>query len=115
MRLVTIYEAHLIRALLIKNPQYSEEIIPKINTLLVENMNDGGMGGLLFISPDPDSDRIFGKIIAEAEFTDEDGILVSIALSLDTSNQLFELDVWKIDYSPVYKWPDLDKIVIKGV
>jgi hypothetical protein len=115
MRLLKTYESQLIQALLMTSSKYAEEMIPTLNTLLVEDVDDGGMGGLFFISPSDNSDRSLGKTIAEAEFLDEDGIPVSVALNLDTNNQLFELDVWKVDYSPVSKWPDLGRIAIEGV
>jgi hypothetical protein len=47
---------------------------------LVEEMNDGGMGSLRFVGS---ADRRFGKCVGEAEFDDEDGMLVSVALNVD--------------------------------
>jgi hypothetical protein len=65
-------------------------------------MEDGGMGSLYFPRPDKARDqRRFGKRIAQTEFADEDGVLVSVALNVDQDDQLFELDVWRTDFSPV--------------
>ena len=115
MRLLKAYEIELIKALLITNSKSTEIIIPALDTVLVQELDDGGMGGLRFMSPIADSDRSLGKTVAEAEFLDEDGVPVSIQLNLDKNNQIFELDVWKVDYSPVSRWPDLDQIVIKEI
>ena len=115
MRQLKAYELELIKTLLMIDFKLAEVIIPTLNNVLVNEANDGGMGGLQFISSIADSDRIFGRVVSEAEFLDEDEVLVSVELSLDTNNQLFELDVWKVDYSPVSRWPDLGQIVIKRI
>jgi hypothetical protein len=65
---------------------------------LVEEMNDGRMGSLRFVGS---ADRRFGKCVGEAEFDDEDGMLVSVALNVDQRGELFELDLWKVDFSPL--------------
>jgi len=115
MRLLKAYEVELIKTLLMTNSKAAQIVIPALDTVLVEEMDDGGMGGLRFMSSIADLDRRLGKTVAEAEFLDEDEVLVSIELNLDQNNQLFELDVWKVDYSPISKWPDIDRIVIKGI
>jgi hypothetical protein len=113
MRLLKTEEAALIEVLLMTNPQIASTILPTINTMLVENMDDGEMGSLLFQSFDNNSNRSFGKILAEAEFLDKDKVPVYVQLNLDNHSQLFELDIWKVDYSPVSRLPNLDQIVIK--
>ncbi|MDX3967543.1 MAG: hypothetical protein QHD01_13185 [Bradyrhizobium sp.] len=67
---------------------------------LVEDMNDGGMGSLRFMGS---ADRLWGKCIGEAEFDDADGVLVSVALNIDQRGELFELDLWKVDFSPLQR------------
>ena len=115
MRQLKSYELELIKTLLMIDFKLAEVIIPTLNNVLVNEANDGGMGGLQFISSIADSGKIFGRVVSEAEFLDENEVLVSVELSLDTNNQLFELDVWKVDYSPVSRWPDLGQIVIKRI
>jgi hypothetical protein len=101
MRLLKSHEAKLIKTLLMTNSSLAKLFIPRLNTVLVEDADDGGMGGLLFISYIDNADRTIGQKVAETEFLDEDGVLVSVELSLDNHNQLFELDVWKVDFSPL--------------
>lgn len=66
---------------------------------LVKPMMDGGMGSLRFVNSHPN--RRFGRKLGEAQFTDSDGILVSATLNADQFGELFELDIWKVDFSPL--------------
>ncbi|WP_431201974.1 DUF6984 family protein [Bradyrhizobium betae] len=74
---------------------------------LVEEMNDGGMGSLRFVGT---ADRRFGRCIGEAEFDDADGVPVSVALNADQHGMLFELDVWKVDFSPLQRIAALSEL-----
>ena len=74
---------------------------------LVEEMNDGGMGSLRFVGR---ADRRFGRCIGEAEFDDADGVPVSVALNVDQYGELFELDLWKVDFSPLNRIAALDEL-----
>ncbi|QQO17442.1 hypothetical protein JJB99_15535 [Bradyrhizobium diazoefficiens] len=74
---------------------------------LVEDMNDGGMGSLRFVGS---LDRRLGKCIGEAEFDDADGVLVSVALNVDQRGELFELDLWKVDFSPLQQIAPLGEL-----
>ena len=69
-----------------------------IAELLVSPMNDGGMGSLE-IGQNYDS-RKFGEKIAEYIFNDIDGTPVLATLNVDTQGNLYELDIWKVDFSP---------------
>jgi len=76
--------------------------------LLVSQMDDGGMGSLKF-SSEADNRR-YGATVAACEFEDTDGILVSAVLNLDESGSLFEVDVWKVDFTPLLSWPKPEAI-----
>jgi hypothetical protein len=71
--------------------------------MLIQKMDDGGMGSFLIFqdSSDIGLTRSFGKQIAELEFVDDDGVLVLISLNVDDQNKLLEIDIWKTDFSPV--------------
>jgi hypothetical protein len=71
--------------------------------LRVKPMKDGGMGSLA-ISP-VDCNRKFGAVGSECHFIDLDGVPVSVSLNLDQHGAPFEIDVWKIDFSPLISWP----------
>ncbi len=63
----------------------------------VKDMNDGGMGSLLFASSK--KDRRLGDVIARIQYQDEDGVTVLVSLNLDKEGELYELDSWKVDFS----------------
>lgn len=92
MRNLTLQEASLIEKLL-----SDANIEADVTTILVTDMVDGGMGSLLIGSGEG---RRLGKGVASYEFEDIDGVLVSVVLNVDQNGDLFELDVWKVDFSP---------------
>ena len=72
-------------------------------TLLVQPMDDGGMGSFSIYQNETDiaTKRKFGKQISEFEFIDDDGVPVLVSLYVDKQNRLLEVDVWKINFIPV--------------
>ncbi len=72
-----------------------------------ESMLDGGMGSLRLAAGDrPPSERRFGRAASELEFVDSDGTRVIATLHLDQCDQPFELDMWKVDFSPLQRIPE---------
>lgn len=70
-------------------------------------MNDGGMGSLyLFPNGVIIEKRSFGKCVSTCQFTDKDGVEVIASLNVDKNGELFELDIWKTDYSPLISIPE---------
>ncbi|TFV99895.1 hypothetical protein E4M00_01445 [Leifsonia flava] len=71
-------------------------------------MDDGQMGSLLVLPPglSADATRRFGREVAELRFMDGDGVLISAALNVDSDGNLFELDMFKGDGSPLIRIPD---------
>jgi len=43
--------------------------------------------------------------LAEAEFQDADGVALSITINVDQHGSLFEMDVWKVDFTPLIRLP----------
>jgi len=75
--------------------------------LFVRSMDDGQMGSLcLFPSGLEKSDRSFGRQASEFKFKDKDGTYVIASLYLDKAGDLFELDLWKVDFSALISLPD---------
>lgn len=75
-------------------------------SVLVEDLKDGGMGSLRFgTATDGDSKRRVGYVFAQGEFSDEDGVPVSFTINLDSSGRLFELDLWRVDFEPLKRFP----------
>lgn len=74
--------------------------------LLVSNINDGNMGSLyLSYSQSVDPCRSFYKSVSECNFYDSDGVFVVVTLNIDRDGVIFELDVWKVDFTPLKTIP----------
>ncbi|MFA5122146.1 hypothetical protein [Zavarzinia sp.] len=70
----------------------------------VKEMPDGGMGSLRFIRRQGGVHDV-GRVTEPLWARDEDDVPVAFTLFLDEAGQLFELDVWKVDYSPLRRYP----------
>lgn len=101
-------EYSLIRALL-GNVKDGEPLLHQLEHAQVRDMNDGGMSSLEFAG----GRRPLGRLLVEAEYVDCDGVPVSIALNADQSGRLYELDMWKVDFAPLKKFPTSDHVMIK--
>jgi hypothetical protein len=95
-------EAALIRALL-AGVYPAETLESALKDSRVAEMQDGGMGSIRFLGSGPKS---FGMALVEAKYLDSDGVLVSIAVNADKQGQLLELDFWKVDFSPLKRYPN---------
>jgi hypothetical protein len=59
---------------------------------------------LYFVSETkPPEQRRLGQRIAEMQFDDADGVAILASLNVDKEGDLYELDVWKTDYTPVIR------------
>ena len=81
----------------------------KLSGAHVEQMPDGGMGSLRFLQENGPS-RSIGREIAEATYVDEDGVPVEISINVDKDGELFELDMWKADFSPLLRFPEPSQV-----
>src|SRR5439155_11043105 len=102
-------ERELIRSLLSRLSDQSE-LEHTLQASRVTDMQDGGMGSIRFVQPER---RSFGKTLAEAQYVDSDGVVVSITINADQKGQLFEVDFWKVDFSPLKRYPKLSNLVVK--
>jgi hypothetical protein len=96
---------------MLKGSSFEKEIAPLVAEARVRDMPDGGMGSIRFGS-NKMSDAAFGRQIAEGAFQDADGVPVSVTLIVDKDGNLFELDVFKADGSPLVRYPDPDDLEI---
>ncbi|MBV8619170.1 MAG: hypothetical protein JOY84_09935 [Curvibacter sp.] len=103
-------EKGLLGALLSNRPdshRFAEEIL--IGKVI--DMSDGGMGSVKFVVP---AGRSWGMTLVEADYLDEDGVLVSIAVNADDLGGLYEVDFWKADFSPLKKFPRPELVKIRA-
>jgi len=73
MRKLTLVESRFIKKM-IENCSEYESLLLQLNQANVEEMNDGGMGSLLFCSTN--GQRSIGCEVAARDFIDEDGVFV---------------------------------------
>jgi len=102
MRLMNKSELKFLVKLLKNNTSFKVNLY-QLSQLQVEEADDGGMGGLIFLSKN--QGRRLGKDIANYEFKDQDGVTVITTLSLDNFGDLYELDVWKTNFSKLINFP----------
>jgi hypothetical protein len=105
-------EREVVLALLKASPS-RERLASGLAAALVEDMNDGGMGSVKFVYPEVPHRRMSFEL-ADAKYTDEDGVLVSIALNLDQFGDLFELDFWKVNFSRLVRYPRAEELTVKA-
>ena len=79
------------------------ERVEVVDQLLVEPMDDGCMGSLRI--GEVAIPRRLGCAVAEVQFSDSDGIPVTAVLNVDTEGRLYEVDVWKVNFVPLQRWP----------
>lgn len=103
MRKLTENEIILIEKL-IENIN-SFELVDDLKTVNVELMQDGGMGSLMFENNHQTKSPL--TKLNEFFFSDSDGVKVVATLFIDRNRKLAELDIWKTDFSPLLKIPNL--------
>lgn len=74
----------------------------------VRDIPGGEIGSLVFAPSG--GERKFGDVLATAEAPDSDGATIILALNLDRSGGLYELDIWKDDFSHVITLPNAGSI-----
>lgn len=114
LRPVSAKELKVIETLLIGN-QNAHQYLAELPELYVAEIDDGGMGSCrLFPAGVSCQSRRFQKQIAHGTFRDADGCEVSTTINIAEDGHLFELDVWKVDFTPLQRWPESDEITILG-
>ncbi|KKD57151.1 hypothetical protein VM57_11525 [Stenotrophomonas maltophilia] len=76
----------------------SHDAAGNTTSVQVENVEVVGFGGVVFLSS---TTQVFGSDIATAMLADADGVPVRVTLCLDNHDQLFELELCKVDFSPI--------------
>lgn len=94
-----------------KGPHTS--LLSDISELHVCDMADGRMGSIRFDDVDR-PERMFGREIARTTYIERDGVEVSIAINVDQHGRLFEIDFWKVDFSPLCRYPEPEELIIEN-
>lgn len=86
----------------------------RMPSILVEDMQDGGMGGIHFLATGC-TERHYAKTLAQARYLDDDGVVVSIVITVDQNGELYEVDFWKVDFSPLKRYPEASEVTLEAV
>lgn len=78
--------------------------------LKVEPISDGGMGSFEIVT-EPSAIRLFGHSTAECHFIDSDCVPVLVTLNVDPFGKPYEVDIWKVDFQPVIRWPKENELI----
>lgn len=77
-----------------------------LDRVVVEELDDGGMGSYVIVEP---TNKGFSRLLSEAEFNDVDGTKALASLYVDVDNAPYEVDIWKVDFSPLISLPNFDE------
>lgn len=103
MRQLKKEEIELIQYMLLGKPEM-EYLLNNLSIYFVSEMDDGGMGSLKVESPLKET-RKYNGYIADIYLRDVDDIPLVITIYVDTDGDLYELDVWKADSTPLKEFP----------
>jgi hypothetical protein len=75
----------------------------------VENLGDGGAGGIQL-----SKNGQHARDLVEATYLDDDRREVLITLTVNQHDELYDLDIWKADFSPLLRYPTPDRVLPEG-
>jgi hypothetical protein len=100
-RSITLAEKDLIHNLVKRIPGNTKDYdIPST----VTQLDDGGMGSLRLNSD------TYGRDLIQVRYTDIDSQSVLITLIEGATGVLYELEIWKVDFTPLKKFPPVEEI-----
>lgn len=103
MRPIRADEAELLNALIALVPEAGGPLCRSASFAV--DLKDGGMGSVRLVEGADDSRRRMGRELVAVSYTDEDQVPVLISLNVDERGHLFEIDIWKVDFKPLLRYP----------
>ncbi len=86
-------------------------VMSAVANAYVKDLPDGGMRSVQFVSQVKTSRR-FGCEALEGTFMDEDGVPVSVSINLDQDGDLYKIDMFKADNSPLIRYPTPESVAL---
>lgn len=95
--------------------QYLLSLVPEKSQVYtlpdkVTDLDDGGMGSIGLVL---DKQSKYGGDLIQVKYLNEDDVLVIITLIHDELNRLFELEMWKVDFSALKRYPTPAQLIIE--
>jgi len=87
-----------------------EHLLNDVRSLRVIELADGNMGSTRFISL---LNERQASCLETAEFRDVEGSNINVAINADQTGALYEIDIWKYDFTPVIEFPGKSTFVRK--
>lgn len=82
-------------------------ILDKLENCLVRDLKDNEMGSVEFVTNS--AMRRVDRAITK-EFLDKDGVVISVSVNIDQFGDLYEVDIWRVDFFPVQSYPAPENI-----
>ena len=79
-----------------------EHLLNGVSSLWVTELTDGNMGSIRFVSL---LNERQASCLEKAEFRDVEGSNINVAINVDQTGKLYEIDIWKYDFTPVIEFP----------
>lgn len=108
-KIMTDKKYNLVKKFLIAANIWNQDVENFLNTSSFEDQDDGGMGSFSICNY---NSRTGTRDYAEAEYIDQDGKQVFIALIGDEYGYPTDMDFWKVDSSPIIEFPDSERLLI---
>lgn len=113
-RLLLDDEKVLLKILLEKAPPQTAKGV-ELDTIRVVDSGEAGARSIIF--PDTrDEAQENGRLArpcVEAEYSDSDGVLVMVTLLTDQFGCLYEVDLWKVNFTNIQLLPDKNNLRFK--
>jgi hypothetical protein len=87
-----------------------EHLLNGVKSLRVTELTDSNMGSIRFVSL---LNERRASCLDRAEFRDVEGSNINVAINADQTGELYEIDIWKYDFTPVIKFPGKNTFVRK--
>ena len=87
-----------------------DHLLNGIGSLRVNELVDGHMGSIRFISL---LNERQASCLETAEFRDVEGSNINVTINADQTGALYEIDIWKYDFTPVIEFPGKSTFVRK--
>lgn len=92
-------------AKLISRTLSHEKLLHQLKLAEIDLLPDGGMGSMRFFIAKEEGERKFGEKVAEGKAFDSDGVPIFLSLLVDREGNLFELEVWRVDFKEIHRFP----------